>query len=209
MSDSFLKNKLRPDLDLICEWIKPDTRILDLGCGDGALLSHLHKTRNVTGYGLEIDHTNIIKCVVKGVQVIQTNLDEGITEFFDENSFDYVVMTQTLQAIQHPEKLLTQMMRIGKEGIVTFPNMAFWKNRIQLALGGHMPVTRTLPDNWHDTPNIHLCSLQDFEALCNSNGIKIIQRAAVDHAHRYSIGSKLFPNLLGEIAIYRFCKNSV
>ncbi len=209
MSDSFLNNKLRPDLDLICEWIKPDTRILDLGCGDGALLSHLHKTRNVTGYGLEIDHTNIIKCVVKGVQVIQTNLDEGITEFFDENSFDYVVMTQTLQAIQHPEKLLTQMMRIGKEGIVTFPNMAFWKNRIQLALGGHMPVTRTLPDNWHDTPNIHLCSLQDFEALCNSNGIKIIQRAAVDHAHRYSIGSKLFPNLLGEIAIYRFCKNSV
>jgi len=208
MTDKFLNHKLRPDLELICEWIKPDTRILDLGCGDGALLSHLHKTRNVTGYGLEIDHTNIIKCIVKGVQVIQTNLDEGITEFFDENSFDYVVMTQTLQAIQHPEKLLIQMMRIGKEGIVTFPNMAFWKNRIQLALGGHMPITRTLPDNWHDTPNIHLCSLQDFEALCKTNSIKIIQRAAVDHAHRYSLGSKLFPNLLGEIALYRFCKNS-
>lgn len=208
LDNASLTTKLRPDLELICEWIKPDTRILDLGCGDGALLSHLHKTRNVTGYGLEIDHTNIVKCIVKGVQVIQTNLDEGITEFFDENSFDYVVMTQTLQAIQHPEKLLTQMMRIGKEGIVTFPNMAFWKNRIQLALGGHMPITRTLPDNWHNTPNIHLCSLQDFEALCESNSIKIIQRAAVDHAHRYSLGSKLFPNLLGEIALYRFCKNS-
>jgi methionine biosynthesis protein MetW len=208
MSLNSIDNKLRPDLELICEWIKPDTRILDLGCGDGALLSHLHKTRNVTGYGLEIDHENIVKCVVKGVQVIQTNLDEGITEFFDDDSFDYVVMTQTLQAIQHPEKLLRQMMRIGKEGIVTFPNMAFWKNRIQLALSGHMPVTRTLPDNWHDTPNIHLCSLHDFEALCEQNSIKIIQRAAVDHAHRYSIGSKLFPNLLGEIALYRFSKNT-
>lgn len=208
MKDQFTNMPLRPDLELICEWIKPDTRILDLGCGDGALLSHLHKTRNVTGYGLEIDHENILKCIVKGVQVIQTNLDEGITEFFDENSFDYVVMTQTLQAIQFPEKLLIQMMRIGKEGIVTFPNMAFWKNRIQLALGGHMPITRTLPNTWHDTPNIHLCSLQDFEALCDSNSIKIIQRAAVDHAHRYSLGSKLFPNLLGEIALYRFCKNS-
>lgn len=208
MNDNFLDNKLRPDLELICEWIKPDTRILDLGCGDGALLSHLHKTRNVTGYGLEIDHENIVRCVVKGVQVIQTNLDEGITEFFDENSFDYVVMTQTLQAIQYPEKLLKQMMRIGKEGIVTFPNMAFWKNRIQLALGGHMPITRTLPESWHDTPNIHLCTLRDFEELCDKNSIKIIQRAAVDHAHRYSLGSKLFPNLLGEIALYRFSKNS-
>ena len=157
---------------------------------------------------LEIDNTNIIRCIVKGVQVIQTNLDEGITEFFAENSFDYVVMTQTLQAIQHPEKLLRQMMRIGKEGIVTFPNMAFWKNRIQLALGGHMPITRTLPNTWHDTPNIHLCSLQDFEDLCESSGIKIIQRSAVDHAHRYSLGSKLLPNLLGEIALYRFCKNT-
>jgi methionine biosynthesis protein MetW len=207
MEDQFTNTPLRPDLELICEWIKPNTRILDLGCGDGALLSHLHKTRNVTGYGLEIDHENILKCIIKGVQVIQTNLDEGITEFFDENSFDYVVMTQTLQAIQFPEKLLIQMMRIGKEGIVTFPNMAYWKNRIQLALGGHMPITRTLPNTWHDTPNIHLCSLQDFEALCDSNRIKIIQRAAVDHAHRYSLGSKLFPNLLGEIALYRFCKN--
>ncbi len=199
---------LRPDLELICEWIKPNTRILDLGCGDGALLNHLHKTRNVSGYGLEIDPTNIVQCVSKDVDVIQTNLDEGITEFFDENSFDYVVMTQTLQAIQHPEKLLSEMMRIGKEGIVTFPNMAYWKNRLQLALGGHMPVTRTLPSSWYDTPNIHLCSLLDFEQLCQENSINIIQRAMVDHAHRYSVRSKLFPNLLGEIALYRFSKNS-
>ena len=114
-----MTDRLRADLEIISEWIKPDTRILDLGCGDGTLLTHLHNTRNVTGYGLEIDETNILQCIVKGVQVIQTNLDEGITEFFDENTFDYVVMTQTLQAIQNPEKLLDEMLRIGKEGIVT------------------------------------------------------------------------------------------
>lgn len=200
---------LRPDLEIICEWIKPDTRILDLGCGDGALLTHLKKTRNVTGYGLEIDDENILKCIINGVQVIQTNLDEGITEFFEEDSFDYVVMTQTLQAIQHPEKLLIEMMRIGKEGIVTFPNMAHWKSRLQLGLGGHMPLTRTLPNEWYETPNIHLCSISDFERLCQNLGIKIVQRTAVDYAHRHSLGIKLLPNLLGEIALYRFCKNSM
>ena len=198
---------LRPDLEIICEWIKPDTRILDLGCGDGTLLAHLKKTCNVTGYGLEIDEENILQCVEKGVQVIQTNLDAGITEFFDENSFDYVVMTQTLQAIQYPEKLLEEMMRIGREGIVTFPNMAHWKSRLQLGLHGHMPITRTLPNEWYDTPNIHLCSIRDFENLCEELNIKIIQRTAVDYAHRHSLTIKLLPNLLGEIALYRFCRN--
>ena len=203
-----MKDRLRPDLEIISEWIKPNTRILDLGCGDGTLLTHLNQTRDVTGYGLEIDEANILHCIVNGVQVIQTNLDEGIAEFFDENSFDYVVMTQTLQAIHNPEKLLDEMLRIGKEGIVTFPNMAFWKNRIQLAFGGRMPMTRTLPNEWFDTPNIHLCSINDFENLCKNRGIKIIQMTAVDYAHRHSLGIRLFPNLLGEIALYRFCKRA-
>ena len=202
-----MSEPLRPDLEIICKWIKPNTRILDLGCGDGTLLTHLKKTRNVTGYGLEINEANILYCIANGVKVIQTNLDEGITEFFDENSFDYVVMTQTLQAIQYPEKLLDEMLRIGKEGIVTFPNMAYWKNRLQLSLGGRMPVTRTLPNEWFDTPNIHLCTIHDFEDLCRARSIKIIQRTAVDHAHRHSLGIGLFPNLLGEIALYRFCKS--
>lgn len=202
-----MSEPLRPDLEIICKWIKPNARILDLGCGDGTLLTHLKQTRNVTGYGLEIDETNILHCIANGINVIQTNLDEGIIEFFDENSFDYVVMTQTLQAIQYPEKLLDEMLRIGKEGIVTFPNMAYWKNRLQLGLGGRMPVTRTLPNEWFDTPNIHLCTIHDFENLCRVRGIKILQRTAVDHAHRRSLGIKLFPNLLGEIALYRFCKS--
>ncbi len=203
-----MNTTLRPDLEIICDWIKPNTRILDLGCGDGTLLTHLKQTRNVTGYGLEIDEANILQCIVKGVQVIQANLDEGITEFFEENSFDYVVMTQTLQAIQHPEKLLDQMLRIGKEGIVTFPNFAYWRNRVQLGLGGNMPMTRTLPSNWYDTENIHLCTIHDFESLCQQRSMKIIQRTAVDYAHRRSLGIKLFPNLLGELALYRFSKKS-
>ena len=202
-----MSTALRPDLRIICEWIRPDTRVLDLGCGDGTLLAHLKKTRNVSGYGLEIDVNSIHLCIVKGVQVIQTNLDEGITEFFDENSFDYVVMTQTLQEIQHPKKLLEEMMRIGKEGIVTFPNMAHWESRLQLGLHGRMPVTRTLPNEWYDTPNIHLCSIRDFENLCKRLGVRIMQRTAVDHAHRHSPVTRLLPNLFGEITLYRFCKD--
>ena len=201
-----MKTTLRPDLEFICEWIRPDTHILDLGCGDGTLLTHLLHTRNVTGYGLEIDTSNILQCISRGIPVIQTNLDKGITEFFDENSFDYVVMTHTLQAIQHPAKLLDEMLRIGKEGIVTFPNFAHWKSRAQLGLGGNMPVTQALPHEWHDTPNIHLCSIRDFEDLCRKRGIRILQRAAVNHASRTGRETRLWPNLLGESAIYRFCK---
>jgi methionine biosynthesis protein MetW len=194
---------MRPDLDIISEWIRPNTRILDLGCGDGRLLKHLSQTHNVTGYGLEINDANIVKCIENNVTVIQTDLDADLTHFFGKHSFDYVVMTQTLQAIHHPGNLLNEMMRIGNEGIVTFPNIGHWKCRLQLALGGHMPITRTLPYNWHDTPNIHLCTIKDFESLCKRLGIQILQRTAVDHRHRSSLGMSLLPNLLGEVAIYR------
>ena len=198
---------LRPDLEIICEWIAPGAHILDLGCGDGTLLTHLRQTRDVTGYGLEIDIANVQQCIDRGIPVIQTNLDKGITEFFEEYSFDYVVMTHTLQAIHHPGELLDEMLRIGQEGIVTFPNFAHWKSRVQLGLGGYMPVTRALPHEWHDTPNIHLCSIQDFEALCEKKGIRILQRAAVTHASQSGQKTRLWPNLFGESAIYRFCKS--
>lgn len=194
---------MRPDLDIISEWIRPNTRILDLGCGDGRLLKHLYHTHDITGYGLEINDANIVKCIENNVSVIQTDLDADLTHFFGKQSFDYVVMTQTLQAIHHPGNLLKEMMRIGNEGIVTFPNIGHWKCRLQLALGGHMPITRTLPYNWHDTPNIHLCTIKDFESLCKRLGIQILQRTAVDHRHRSSLGMRLLPNLLGEVAIYR------
>lgn len=199
-------NSLRPDLAIISEWITPGSRVLDLGCGDGTLLDHLKRERHVDGYGLEIAPENIVRCIGKEVNVIQTDLDAGISDFFDENSFDYVVMTQTLQAMYYPDQLLKEMLRVGREGIVTFPNFGHWRARTQLALGGHMPVSTALPNQWYNTPNIHLCTLGDFEALCRTLGIRILQRSVVDHAHRYRLGGKLLPNLLGEIAIYRFIR---
>ncbi|NOY62162.1 MAG: methionine biosynthesis protein MetW [Gammaproteobacteria bacterium] len=195
--------QLRADLAIISEWIEPGSSVLDLGCGDGALLACLQDNRQVSGYGLEIDSENIARCVAAGVNVIQTDLDAGLSEF-DDSSFDYVVMAHTLQAVSYPERLLQEMLRVGREGIVTFPNFGHWLNRLGLAFGGRMPVSRTLPQAWYDTPNIHLCTLADFELLCEKNGIAILQRTVVDYAHRASFIAGLAPNLLGEIALYRF-----
>ncbi|MFO7594573.1 MAG: methionine biosynthesis protein MetW [Pseudomonadota bacterium] len=195
---------LRPDLEIISKWIKPSSRVLDLGCGDGTLLEYLEKERGVEGYGLEIDPDNVVACIERGVSVIQSDLDAGLSDYFDDNSFDYVVMTQTLQAMHYPSRLLSEMLRVGRQGIVTFPNFGHWRSRFQIALGGHMPVSRALPNEWYNTPNIHLCTLKDFEQLCQKLDIEILQRNVVDTAHRSNLGMKLLPNLLGEIALYRF-----
>lgn len=195
--------QLRTDQALIAEWIRPNSRVLDLGCGDGTLLTYLHRQRRITGYGLEIDPNNITACIERGVSVIQLDVDAGLSDF-DDDSFDYVIMTQTLQAVHYPHGVINEMLRVGREGIVTFPNMGHWRSRMQVALHGRMPMTMALPYKWYDTPNIHLCSVRDFELLCEEEGIKVLECTTVDHAHRSSIGMRLFPNLLGEIAIYRF-----
>jgi methionine biosynthesis protein MetW len=201
---------MRADLVIIADWIKPGSSILDMGCGDGTLLGFLRDNREVNGIGLEIDAEQIESCVRKNISVIQSDLNDGLAQYFSDNSFDYVVMSQTLQAMERPNKLVEEMLRVGRQGIITFPNMAYWKGRLQLGIRGIMPVTRGLPNQWFDTPNIHLCTLNDFEALCKQKNINILERTVVDHTHRKStLLMRLFPNLFGEIAIYRFCRNSV
>ncbi len=193
---------MRPELELISDWIRPGARVLDLGCGDGALLAYLREHRQVSGYGLEIDNANMVQCIQTGVSVIHADLEAGLADFGD-SSFDYVIMTQTLQAVRQTEALLDEMLRVGRQGIVTFPNFGFWRCRAQIALQGLMPVVKTLPFQWYNTPNIHLFTLHDFEQLCRNKRIDILQRTVLDHAHRPRLGPKLWPNLLGEIALYR------
>ncbi|MDD9863158.1 MAG: methionine biosynthesis protein MetW [Gammaproteobacteria bacterium] len=193
---------LRPDQSLIASWIRPRAHVLDLGCGDGTLLCHLREARGATGYGLEIDAGNILKCLEAGVHVIQYDLDAGLASFKD-NSFDYVIMSQTLQAIRYPRLLLAEMLRVGREGIVTFPNLGYWQCRRQFALAGRMPRTQALPFPWYETPHIHPCTIDDFETLCRAARIELVERTTVDHAHRSGIFMRLLPNLMGEVAIYR------
>jgi methionine biosynthesis protein MetW len=199
--------ELRPDLAIIKQWISPGARVLDLGCGNGALLRALRDECQVEGYGLEIEPDNIVSCLKAGINVIQLDLDAGLDDF-DDQAFDYVIMTQTLQAVHFPDRLLEEVLRVGKQGIVTFPNFGFWKNRLQLGLLGHMPVSRALPSQWYNTNNIHLCTLKDFERLTRQRDIRIQERVVVDYAHRTSTQISFLPNLLGEIAIYRCQRNA-
>lgn len=192
---------LRADLQIISGWIAPGSRVLDLGCGDGALLAHLAAQSGVTGYGLDIHPENVIACVAASVNVLQTNLDDGIDQFAD-HSFDYVVMSSAIQEVRQPDMLIEQMLRIGKQGIVTFPNMGHWRPRMSLGLHGLMPTSKALPNAWYTTPNIHLCTVRDFEQLCRDNDVRITRRQMVNHAHRSHPVMRLAPNLLGEIALY-------
>ncbi len=187
---------LRSDLQQIADEIAPDARVLDLGCGDGALLAHL-ALRGVSGYGVEIDVNNVIACVEKGVDVIQGDLEAGLAGFADQ-SFDVVVLSQTIQAMKQTEQILLDMLRVGREAIVTFPNFGYWQNRWQIFLG-RMPVSETIPYAWYDTPNLHLCMLGDFEALCAKNGIRVVERVVMDGEQEITF----LPNLLGSLALYR------
>jgi methionine biosynthesis protein MetW len=196
---------MRPDLQLIDKFISPGSRVLDLGCGDGTLLSYLQNNKQVTGIGLEIDEDNIEQCIDKGVDVIEQNLDSGLANF-QAGSFDTVLLAQTLQALSKPEQLIDDMLRIGRYGIVTFPNFGNWKSRLYLATRGRMPVSRFMPYEWYDTPNIHFCTVKDFDTLCREKNIRVLQRTVVDSEHQGSIAGRLWPNLLGEIAIYHLTR---
>lgn len=199
---------MRADLDIIQQWIPENSRVLDLGCGNGELLAWLKEHKNVSGYGLEIDPDKINACIEKGVNVIEQNLDLGLGNFAS-NSFDVVVMTQALQVVHYPDRILQEMLRVGRTCIITFPNFGHWRCRWYLATRGRMPVSDFMPYTWYNTPNIHFCTFKDFEALCSEMQMQVLDRLAVDNQHRDHLGSKLWPNLLGEIGIYRVTRNTV
>ncbi|WP_124948379.1 methionine biosynthesis protein MetW [Sulfuriferula thiophila] len=189
---------MRQDFQLIANWVKPGAKVLDLGCGDGNLLKYLQTTRQARGYGVELADNNVLACVQNGINVIQRDLEAGLAEFAS-NSFDYVVLSQTLQAMHHTEAILREMLRVAHEGIVTFPNFGYWKNRMQV-LRGHMPVSADIPYQWYNTPNVHLCTMHDFEALCDKLNIHIRERIVMTGGKRVSF----LRNLTGSLAVYRF-----
>jgi len=187
----------RPDLEAIAQWVKPGTRVLDLGCGDGSLLKHLWDHRQAHGYGVEIDDAEVLASMRNDVNVLQLDLESGLA-LFQDASFDYVILSETLQTIHRIEQLTREMLRVGREAIVSFPNFGHWRDRLQV-LRGRMPVSEELPHQWYDTPNVHLCTLADFEDLCSRLGARILERAVLHRGRAV----RVLPNLLGSIAVYR------
>ena len=188
----------RRDFTAIGQWIAPGAKVLDLGCGDGSLLGYLRDTRQVRGYGIEKDDANVLACVKNGIDVIQMDLESGLSGF-EANSFDVVVLSQTLQAMHQTEAIIREMLRVGKQVIVTFPNFGYWKHRWQILLGT-MPVSKTLPYQWYNTPNVHWCTIDDFDAFCASHSIRVSERLVLADGKKVT----LLPNLLGSLAMYRF-----
>jgi methionine biosynthesis protein MetW len=188
----------RSDFKVIARWMSPQARVLDLGCGDGSLLQFLAQTRGVHGYGVEISPQNIVACVRNGVNVIQDDLETGLAEI-ENDSFDFVILSQTLQAMRHTEAVVDEMLRVGRQAIVTFPNFGYWRNRLAV-VRGNMPVSENLPYEWYDTPNVHLCTIDDFERFCVSRRVRICERVVLSDGSEVG----MLPNLLGQLAVYRF-----
>ncbi|NIO40903.1 MAG: methionine biosynthesis protein MetW [Burkholderiales bacterium] len=193
----------RRDFETIAGWIKEGAHVLDLGCGDGSLLCHLREVRRASGYGIEIDDDKVLASLKNGVNVLQADLEAGLSGF-DSDSFDYVILSLTLQAVRHTERIVREMLRVGREGIVTFPNFGYWRHRLHVVMG-RVPVSRELPYQWYDTPNIHVLTIEDFEIFCAGHGMRIRQRVVLDEA---GDEVKVLPNLLGALAVYRFDKSS-
>jgi len=190
------------EAETIARWVAEGARVLDLGCGDGKLLRRLWETKQAPGYGVEIDDAHVLECLRNDVNVLQMDLEDGLAAFADR-SFDCVILSETLQAIHRQEYLMKEMLRVGREAIVSFPNFGYWKARIQIALGGHMPVSKELPYEWYNTPNVHHCTLVDFEALCGKLGFRILERVVLTEGTQVGY----LPNLLGALAVYRVTSN--
>ena len=196
---------MRIDLQIIGDWVEPQARVLDLACGDGALLRSLMDQRAVTGYGLENDPQSISACIEKGVRVIEKNLVRDLDGFADK-SFDTVIMTQAIQVMRYPDVILEEMLRVGHRCIVTFPNFGNVVPRTYLALRGRMPVTRKLPYQWYDTPNIHFCTVTDFKELCKTKGYLILDERMLAERGLNRLLKNIWPNLFAETAVYHLTK---
>jgi methionine biosynthesis protein MetW len=192
-----LDNQERHDFDVIAGWVREGARVLDLGCGDGSLLQHLANTRNTRGYGIERDPERFTACVANHINVLQIDLEQGLAGFKD-GEFDYVVMSLSLQAIRNTEGLLAEMLRVGREAVVSFPNFGYWRHRVSIN-EGHMPVSDSLPYQWYNTPNIRFFTMTDFEQLCEKREIKVLERAAFDDDRVI----ELDPNNFASLALYR------
>jgi len=193
----------RLDYRIILKLVEKGTRALDLGCGTGELLALLAREKSVIGRGVEIDANNISVCMGREVPAIQGDVDEGLADYPDR-SFDYVILNQTLQVVKAPDRVLEEMVRVGKSGIVGFPNFGNWRVRLYLLLRGRMPMSRELPEPWYSTPNIHLLTIRDFESLCEEKGIKIIRRIFLGRSGL--IRAPGLGNLLAVQAIYMIRK---
>ena len=190
---------LRSDIDTILDWVTQGSRVLDLGCGDGERLGALTKQKAISGLGVDIDAGNLIEAVDKGLCVVQQNMEDGLSNF-NSKSFDVVIIAFSLQVLTRPHTVLERVVDIGNEAIVSFPNFGHWRSRLSLLFLGRMPKTKALPYSWFDTPNIHFCTVNDFERLCDQLQIEIIERKTSDGGH---ILAKLWPNLFAKSASYR------
>ena len=195
-------SEFRQDFAIIANWVKFGTTVLDLGCGDGELLQYLRNSLEVKGYGVEKDDAKWLACMQNGSNVIQMDLEDGLSGFEDQ-SFDTVILSQTLQAMHHTEEIVQEMLRVGREVIVTFPNFGYWRNRLQI-LTGNMPVSKTLPYQWFDTPNVHLCTISDFDQFCKNHNITVLERRVITDTQAV----EFMPNLLGNLAMYRLKASS-
>ena len=188
---------MRADFSAIAQWIKPGTEVLDVGCGDGALLAHLRDVRLAHTYGVELADDKVLACVQKGINVIQQDLEGGLA-LFEDKTFDTVILSQTLQTIHETAKILSEIARVGNECIVSFPNFGHWSHRASVALG-RMPVSKSLPYQWYDTPNVRVLTIADFEALAPAVGLQLLDRVVLHDGQAI----QFLPNLRGSLAIYR------
>mgnify|MGYP000624949704 FL=1 len=187
----------RYDFPIIENWTHQNSKVLDLGCGDGSLLNYLKEKKDIKGFGIEKNKDNWLLSLKNNIDVIQMDLEAGLAGF-ETNSFDLVILSRTIQSMNHIEEIIHEMMRVGKEVIITFPNFGYWKNRFQI-MQGNMPVSDELPYKWFETPNIHLCTIQDFDNLCRENKIKVEQRLILTDKKSVNF----YPNFFGALALYK------